>query len=479
MNFISCSKGHQNSSTSSFCSTCGEELQQKVVPPTIIMGLTPGTRLRDRYVIKQVLGQGGFGRTYLVADEGRFNALVVIKEFLPNVQGTYALQKAEELFQQEAFILHRLQHSQIPRFWEIFREGTKLFLVEDFISGQTYQSLLNQRLQQGKRFNESEILHLFRELLPVLGYLHRQGVIHRDISPDNIIHRSADGLPVLIDLGAVKQAAFNAVSQVGGMQNQNMASPATRVGKPGYAPQEQMQFGIVAPHSDLYALAVTAVVLMTGKQPLQLIDQYTMNWIWNKELTLSPSFSSILNKMLAKDPYGRFQSADEVIQVIPQYQGDFHVNHPAEVGQANVGGSQQRKMPTTSGKRFLNLMIDFVFLWIFSLMFGLTLGIFLAIIGVDSGIFDSANEEVLGWIVFIIYNILNYLILESTCGKSMAKFITKTKVVMNDGRKPDFAVILVRTLCRFIPFDALSFLLSGNPIGWHDRLSKTMVVDDR
>jgi serine/threonine-protein kinase len=77
------------------------------------------------------------GSTYLVKDTGRFNEMFVLKELTPSVQGTYALQKAEELFEREAAMLHKLRHPQIPRFWEFFRDGKRLFLVQDYIESQT------------------------------------------------------------------------------------------------------------------------------------------------------------------------------------------------------------------------------------------------------------------------------------------------------------------------------------------------------
>lgn len=323
MSLITCSKGHQVSLGARFCQKCGEPLsivESKTAEANPfedgLEELLLGTRLRDRYVIQKQLGQGGFGRTYLAEDTGRFHEKIAIKEFLPAVQGTHALEKAEELFQREAITLHQLQHPQIPRFWETFREGKRLFLVEDFIEGQTYQSLLEQRLRQGQRFNEAEILQLFRKLLPVLSYLHHQGVIHRDISPDNIMLRAKDRQVVLIDLGGVKQVAIDVATQIAGVQNRAASSKATCLGKVGYAPDEQLRLGIIAPHSDLYALAVTALVLMTGKQPQELLDQHTLHWMWHRELTLSPLLTKTLNRMLNRQPSGRFKSADEVLQVL-------------------------------------------------------------------------------------------------------------------------------------------------------------------
>ncbi len=172
MSLVRCGKGHQVPLGARFCQQCGEPIsiaESKTAEANHseneLEQLPPGTRLRDRYMVLQQLGQGGFGRTYLAEDTGRFDEKVAIKEFVPTVQGTQALQKAEELFQREAITLHQLQHPQIPRFWETFRQGKRLFLVEDFIEGQTYQSLLDERLRQGQCFKEAEILQLFRELL--------------------------------------------------------------------------------------------------------------------------------------------------------------------------------------------------------------------------------------------------------------------------------------------------------------------------
>ncbi|HEY9607851.1 MAG TPA: serine/threonine-protein kinase [Allocoleopsis sp.] len=278
--------------------------------------LTPGTRLRDRYVIVHPLGQGGMGRTYLAEDTGRFNERVTLKELMPFLQGTQALQKAEELFQREAAILYKLSSPQIPRFWEFFREGKRLFLVQDYIEGKTYHTLLEERMAIGQYFSEAEIVELLWQLLVVLSYLHSLGIIHRDISPDNIICRASDGLPILIDLGGVVQIPLEVGETVSHTPNSVPFSSKTRLGKMGYAPDEQMRLGIVAPHSDLYALAVTALVLMTGKQPQELIDPDTLHWIWQQELSLSPRVSFMLNRMLAPNPSDRFHSADEVVEYL-------------------------------------------------------------------------------------------------------------------------------------------------------------------
>ncbi len=329
MNSITCMICEQiNPSRASFCSRCGASLSPSSSSPletnfdnsldhsNLDQRLETGSRLRDRYIIQRTLGQGGFGKTYLAKDTGRFNELVTLKELTPRNQGTQPIEKAEELFQREASMLHKLSSPQIPKFWEFFRDGKRLFLVQDYIEGKTYQTLLEERLSKGQRFSETEIIQLFQQLLPVLSYLHQLGVIHRDIAPDNIIRRASDGVPVLIDLGGVKQIALEVNTPVSIGQNSAIYAGGTCLGKVGYAPDEQLRLGIAAPHSDLYALGVTGLVLMTGKQPQELIDPYTLNWRTEEELTLSPDFNSILSRLLASQPSERFQSAQEVLDLI-------------------------------------------------------------------------------------------------------------------------------------------------------------------
>ncbi|MBD2429983.1 serine/threonine-protein kinase [Fischerella sp. FACHB-380] len=333
---VYCSKGHENPPGCRFCLHCGEKLD------AAIGGIQPGQTLGDRYLIVRQLGQGGFGRTYLAEDINRFRELCVLKEFSPQVQTAYVLKKAEELFQREATVLYKLQHPQIPRFRELFRsnfDGKEyLFLVQDYVEGQTYRSLLDERLKKGLRFTESEVIQLLLQILPVLEYIHSLGVIHRDISPDNLMLRkptqtlpyqagtqgglnpysggTEEGLPVLIDFGGVKQVAAVVVSQYYQPNAGAVTPPATLLGKFGYAPPEQMQTGLVEPHSDLYALAATALVLLTGKQPSELIDDYTLAWQWRREINLSPTLGAVLDKMLSPVPQQRYQSAREVLQAL-------------------------------------------------------------------------------------------------------------------------------------------------------------------
>ncbi|NET55525.1 MAG: serine/threonine protein kinase [Symploca sp. SIO2E6] len=281
--------------------------------------LASGSIIQNRYRIVRELGSGGFGRTYLAQDLNRYNEHCVLKEFVPQSQNHQELHKAQELFQREAGMLYHLQHPQIPRFRELIRlnSGGKdsLLLVQDYVEGLTY----SQILEQGKRFSEAEVIQLLRQLLPVLTYLHSQQVIHRDVSPDNLIQRSSDGKPVLIDFGCVKQVVATATS------HSSLGVVGTVVGKRGYAPDEQLREGNAYPASDLYALAVTVLVLLTGKEPAELYNISQGNWSWRQDVSLSQTLNSVLEKMLAYRPRDRYQSAQEVLQAL----GTYKPSHPS------------------------------------------------------------------------------------------------------------------------------------------------------
>ncbi|NES86038.1 MAG: serine/threonine protein kinase, partial [Moorea sp. SIO2B7] len=312
--------------------------------------INPGAIFSDRYRIIKQLGRGGFGRTYLAQDINRFNQPCVLKEFAPQIQNREMVQKAEELFEREAGVLYKLKHPQIPRFRELFRVETQnkghLFLVQDYVGGQSYRNLLKTRKNQGMGFSEPEITLLISQIIPVLEYIHSMGVIHRDISPDNLMLRGVDMLPVLIDFGGVKQVAATVESQLLPADVSESIKMGTRLGKPGYAPPEQIQRGIVSAHSDFYALAATILVLLTNKEPQYLINPYTLDWDWQQEISLSPKLTRVLKQMLAKKISDRPQSASEVIQALNHTINPQPLNNEANITIAPTPNSVRAAKPT-------------------------------------------------------------------------------------------------------------------------------------
>jgi len=269
-----------------FCLSCG-------VPLVI---------LRNRYRPVKFLGGGGFGKTYLAEDIDKLNENCVIKQFAPQVQGKSGLQKATELFKQEARRLQQLgEHPQIPTLLGYFQEDSRLYLVQQFIDGQNLK-----QLQQQETFTEKKVRDLLQDLLNILKVVHQQKVIHRDIKPENIIQRR-DGKVVLIDFGASKQLTKTVMTEQG-----------TTIGSFGYISPEQMQEGKVYPASDLYSLGATCFHLLSGIHPWSLWKSQGYAWVrnWKQYLQqpLSQKMEQILDRLLKEEYQQRYQSAEEVLQ---------------------------------------------------------------------------------------------------------------------------------------------------------------------
>lgn len=312
-------KNPQNPDGSEACASCG-------APLTIM--------LRGRYRPVQPIGQGGFGRTYLALDEDRLGTRCVVKQFSPQVQGTKSLEKAIRLFNQEAMRLDELgEHPQIPTLLAYFEQDNYLYLVQQFVEG---YSLLQEMRQQGP-FSERQIRDLLADILPVLRFVHNRQVIHRDITPTNILRRQPDGRLILIDFGVAKQLS-DAPAQTG-----------TRIGTEGYAPIEQFRSGRAYPASDLYSLGATCLHLMTQTRPDNLYDPLDGNWIWRKHLSdkgiqVSDQLAEILDKLLKDMVSERYQAADDLMRDL---NADYFL---PTAPNARPGGNSQGRSHNSPGR---------------------------------------------------------------------------------------------------------------------------------
>ncbi|MEA5578540.1 serine/threonine-protein kinase [Anabaena sp. UHCC 0451] len=269
--------------------------------------------LRDRYLPTKLLGQGGFGAAFLTIDRDTPKMRqCVVKQFQPSGNLTEeALEKARILFTQEAGVLEEIgnEHPQIPNLFAFFpvtvqslqseQQDQFFYLVQEYIDGQTLEEEL---IQEGK-FSEIGVTQILTEILPVLQFIHDKGIIHRDIKPSNIMRRR-DGRLFLLDFGAVKlitNAPSGSVSSTG-------------IYSMGFAPPEQMSGSQVFPSTDLYALAVTVITLLTGQEASKLFDAYTNEWKWRTQATVNDQLANILDKMLLPAANQRFQSAAEALE---------------------------------------------------------------------------------------------------------------------------------------------------------------------
>ncbi len=152
----------------------------------------------------------------------------------------------------------------------------------------------------------------------------------------------------------------------------------------------------------------------------------------------------------------------------------FYEDLPLKV-QLNSKAKENEILRKTAslGKRFTNYLLDLVFGLIFRSFLAIVFTLFLPEALFIFEIEDTLVEYFLGFVLGMIY----YTTFEALTGRTIAKYITRTKVVTVDGEKPDFMTIFIRSMCRFVPFDPLSFLFSEET-GWHDRWSETVVVDN-
>ncbi|MGD1854412.1 MAG: protein kinase [Leptolyngbyaceae cyanobacterium] len=271
-----------------------------------------GTKIAGRYTIKRMLGQGGFGFSYLVEDNQRFGELCVLKELRPVQQQGKFLEKAIELFKREAKTLYSIDHPQIPKFRACFTQARRLFIVQEYIDGVTYLKLLQKRKKQSRRFTEAEVVYWMVHMLKVLDYLHDLKIMHRDISPENVMYSRDRNLPILIDFGLVNNTVSDVLAE-SVTQGESLKGSVTAVGKFGYSPPEQM-YGKCTPASDLYALGVTALVLLTGQHPRNLMDDKTLDLQWEHYIRVSPQLKTVLNTLTRQQPQDRFQSAKDVFE---------------------------------------------------------------------------------------------------------------------------------------------------------------------
>ncbi len=253
----------------------------------------PGELLNGRYRMLEELGRGGFGTTWLAADQER-GSNVAIKQLCLWRQLDW---KALELFEREARTLRRLDHPAIPLYVDYFEathEGAPaFFLVQELADGKSLAAWVDD----GWRPRESEVKAIARDLLAVLEYLHdlAPSVVHRDIKPENVI-RSSSGRLALIDFGSVRDVAHS-----------TQAHGSTIAGTFGYMAPEQFR-GHAVPATDLYGLGATLLHLVTGKSPVELPEKGGRVDV-ARAARGSPGFKRWLTRMTAAAPEERFPSA--------------------------------------------------------------------------------------------------------------------------------------------------------------------------
>lgn len=224
--------------------------------------LEPGTVLRGRYEIVDVVGQGGMGAVYRAEDSRLPGRVCAVKEVRPDPDAPQsALAQAREQFHREASTLARLDHPNLPKVSDTFSEGQREYLVMDFVEGRDLRQAVEEKRRQGAFLEQGKVLHWTNQLCDALEYLHSRNppVLHRDIKPANI-KLTPSGLIKLVDFGLVKLLATDEVCTVTVLQGR---------GTVAYTPLEQYggDTGHTDVRSDIYSLGATLYHLLTNQPP--------------------------------------------------------------------------------------------------------------------------------------------------------------------------------------------------------------------
>lgn len=296
-----------------FCTHCGKS--KNYVAPA--HHLLPGTLLRDRYMVGAALGEGGFGITYIGRDIN-LDMLVAIKEYFPSgfvsrsnkisptidnpttTDRKEFFEKGCEKFLQEARILAKFSgRPGIVDVRDFFDQNNTAYIVMEYLKGETLKEILHRN----GTMPYNKVLQMLMPVFESLKEVHKKGLIHRDISPDNIM---------LVDIGA-KLLDFGAARDVASMDNKSVSV----ILKPGYAPEEQYRTrGAQGPWTDIYALCATMYKCITGITPDDSIERNysdTLKPPSHLAIAITPVFEAALMKGLAISHTNRYQTIDELL----------------------------------------------------------------------------------------------------------------------------------------------------------------------
>ena len=320
------------------CPYCGFDLaeNEKKYP----VALRAGTVLNNRYIVGRVLGQGGFGITYLALDT-QLNAKVAIKEFMPGeiatrVGGTTVSVMAEtrseeftygaERFQEEARTLAKfIGNPNIAGVSSYFDENDTSYFVMDYIEGISFKTYI---ANHGGKISVEETLNVMIPVLRALTAVHAEGFIHRDVTPDNI-YITKDGIVKLLDFGSARYSIGD------------KSKSLDVILKVGYAPKEQyIHRSRQGPFTDVYSCAACFYAAITGFLPpesLERLDSDTLVPISQCGIEIPEYLDKAILKGLAVQPEDRFQNAQEFLDAIESQQV---VEVPGAASQQPTAGGQ-------------------------------------------------------------------------------------------------------------------------------------------
>ncbi len=265
--------------------------------------LPPGTILGERYEILELLGEGGMGAVYKTNDR-ELDRLVALKTVRSELA---ANPEILQRFKQEVLLASRITHRNVVRLYDLGEAAGLKFITMEYVEGVDLRSLL---LQKGKLL-PAEAVETIRQVCMALEAAHSQGVIHRDLKPQNIMQESQGGRIVVMDFGLARSLAFDGMTQTGAL-----------VGTMEYMSPEQAMSGKVDQRSDVFAVGLILYELLTGKMPYKaesalasLLKRSQERAVPASEIdaTVPRALSEVVSKSLERDPAKRYQSASELL----------------------------------------------------------------------------------------------------------------------------------------------------------------------
>ncbi|MEB3230730.1 MAG: serine/threonine-protein kinase, partial [Leptolyngbyaceae bacterium] len=293
-----------NPSTAKFCSNCGAKLL-----------------LGDRYRAIKSLGEGFYSRTLLAVDEHKpSKTRCIIKQTPMEGDRGKDSEEAIDLFHQEAMRLEELgHHPQIPSLLAHFIDHKHYYLIQSHIEGISLGGLLKTH----GAFSEDQIRQVLNDCLPILQFIHAQQIIHRNITPENLVYAQpsremthgnnpnppSDPVQARLCLVDFESAKFTRLS--------NLFMAGTQIGSRDYAPPEQLR-GRATFSSDLYSLGVTCLHLLTQKHPTHLYDMDEDRWQWrtHQKHPVSQELGQVLDTLVMRLVRDRYSSANEALEAL-------------------------------------------------------------------------------------------------------------------------------------------------------------------
>lgn len=249
--------------------------------------LSPGTILRNRYRVVELIGQGGMGAVYKAEDLRLPGRICAIKEVFPELYGlTEVTEELHAQFYQEAQVLARLDHPNLPKVSDFFSEGQREYLVMDYVPGRDLEEVVLAVRNAGEFLDEQQVLVWAAQLCDALEYLHSQEppILHRDIKPSNI-KVMPDGRIKLVDFGLVKLLAPDDSRTITVVQGRGTAA---------YTPLEQYggETDHTDPRTDIYALGATLYHLLAGEPPADARERFLHPGSLKPLRTINPRVSA-------------------------------------------------------------------------------------------------------------------------------------------------------------------------------------------